>query len=98
MNKRQQARAAIVEACPELVVQSAILEYEIDMEFVKPIRLSHVLRAVDLAWGKKKLYVKRVYLPLGFEQLMDAGWNLEKDSLSEASDECINFLHEILCK
>jgi hypothetical protein len=90
-----QVREAVIEAVPELVPDCS---YGGKIVTSRPIRLSDVLVAMR---GKFPYTVGADgYFYSWDENLIceDVKWNLLKDDLKEQSEECLQFLHSILCK
>jgi hypothetical protein len=71
------------------------------LQAFRPIRLADVLLAIPNQYGQKLStgYISgdRINVSLEADTLdVVAYWNLRKDDLTEQSDECINFLYELL--
>lgn len=105
MEKLTEVRAAIVKACPDIVIDCIAHEQgeqEPAIEEVhRPIRLADVLRAMDKADIPYTLSVDQsgYFWKLANHEYWATGveWNLAVDNLDDQSSETIAFLHSILC-
>ena len=73
------------------------------MEIIgRPIRLSDVLLAIEKADLPMSIETDlepeglAIYYRMGDGEIIAVHWNLEKDSLEEQKEECIEFLHNLL--
>lgn len=92
-------RAACIKANPEIVAQtyrgSENTGYEIEITD-RPIRLADVLLALpddSFGWGG----ISRKYLFFNSDASRSAEWNLRTDDLTAQTDECIAFIHSLIC-
>lgn len=104
----KQLHEALVLACPELMVhEECVCGHQ--MNYVgtegRPIRLSHMLRAIEkkieTQWLDGKFPSETIgnFQPYLWEKARECiqKYNLTKDSLSEQSPEFKSWLHSILC-
>lgn len=91
---RQQQIEIIRKACAAANPQVEILMgQEMSVYYIRPIRLADVLSAIGNVDARVKVDGDKLKV---FADETMLTWNLRKDDLTEQSDECVEFLAEIL--